>query len=180
MLMVQFIGQHKQEFGVESICTVLQFVPSTYYAAKVRPPSKRSVRDEGTVVKIRDVHASNYGVYGPGKFMPSCDVTGNASLGARPSGSRAVRDCEASLGARGLEPRSLARSPGVRRTSSIGASPRLRPIVSGVRTSPTSARPRAGSTRCSCSTCSSRRIFGWQLSTSLHTDLALDALEMGI
>ncbi|MGO2748464.1 MAG: DDE-type integrase/transposase/recombinase [Pseudoclavibacter sp.] len=26
----------------------------------------------------------------------------------------------------------------------------------------------------------SRRIVGWQLSTSLHTDLALDALEMGI
>lgn len=27
---------------------------------------------------------------------------------------------------------------------------------------------------------SSRRVVGWQLSTSLHTDLALDALEMGI
>ena len=25
-----------------------------------------------------------------------------------------------------------------------------------------------------------RRIVGWQLSTSLHTDLALDALNMGI
>ena len=26
----------------------------------------------------------------------------------------------------------------------------------------------------------SRRIMGWQVSTSLHTDLALDALEMGL
>jgi putative transposase len=26
----------------------------------------------------------------------------------------------------------------------------------------------------------SRRIVGWQVSTSLHTDLALDALEMGL
>jgi transposase InsO family protein len=25
-----------------------------------------------------------------------------------------------------------------------------------------------------------RRVVGWQLSTSLHTDLALDALEMGV
>jgi transposase InsO family protein len=25
-----------------------------------------------------------------------------------------------------------------------------------------------------------RRVVGWQLSTSLHTDLALDALDMGI
>jgi putative transposase len=43
--MVDYIEQHMDEFGVEPICTTLQFPPSTYYAAKSRVPSARSMRD---------------------------------------------------------------------------------------------------------------------------------------
>jgi putative transposase len=43
--MVDYIDTYKDEFGIEPICSVLQFAPSTYYAAKVRPPSARALTD---------------------------------------------------------------------------------------------------------------------------------------
>ncbi len=55
-VMVAFIDSVKERFGVEPVCRVLsQFVckiaPSTYYAAKSRPPSAREQRD----AKIEEV-----------------------------------------------------------------------------------------------------------------------------
>jgi putative transposase len=43
---VRFVDQHRESYGVEPICEVLQIAPSTYYAAKSRPPSARALRDE--------------------------------------------------------------------------------------------------------------------------------------
>lgn len=45
-----YIDEHRDRFGVEPICRVLaaagiKIAPSTYYAAKTRPPSKRALRD---------------------------------------------------------------------------------------------------------------------------------------
>ena len=37
--MVRYIDAHRDEFGVEPICSTLQMAPSTYYAAKTRPAS---------------------------------------------------------------------------------------------------------------------------------------------
>ena len=65
--MITFIDEHKDEFGVEPICRQLPIAPQTYYAARSRPPSKRSVSDEETAARIRAVHTSNYGVYGARK-----------------------------------------------------------------------------------------------------------------
>jgi len=42
---IAYIDKHRGEFGVEPICSVLQFAPRTYYAAKARPPSARALRD---------------------------------------------------------------------------------------------------------------------------------------
>ena len=58
--MIAFIDEHRQEFGVEPICQVLReqgvgIAPSTYYAAKARPPSARTVRDEGLAQEIARV-----------------------------------------------------------------------------------------------------------------------------
>ena len=49
-MICQYIDSRKDEFGVEPICQVLtasgiKIAPSTYYAAKTRPPSARSRRD---------------------------------------------------------------------------------------------------------------------------------------
>ena len=39
---IAYIDTHRDRFGVEPICSVLQFAPRTYYAAKARPPSARA------------------------------------------------------------------------------------------------------------------------------------------
>ena len=69
---MKFIEAHKGRFGVAPICRVLcehgcTIAPSTYYDAKSRAPSKRSLRDDELKVEIARVHAENYGVYGPRK-----------------------------------------------------------------------------------------------------------------
>ncbi|WP_440136919.1 IS3 family transposase [Georgenia satyanarayanai] len=60
-LIVEFIDDHKDDFGAEPICSQLQVAPSTYYAAKIRVPS---VSDAAMLEVIGRVHAENYGVYG--------------------------------------------------------------------------------------------------------------------
>jgi hypothetical protein len=55
--------------GVEPICRArteagATIAPSTYHAAKTRPPSARSVADAAQDERILATHAANYGVYG--------------------------------------------------------------------------------------------------------------------
>ncbi len=66
--MSRFIDGHRGRFGVEPICRELQVGPSTYYAARCRPPSARQVRDEALKVKLRHVHAEHFSVYGARKL----------------------------------------------------------------------------------------------------------------
>jgi putative transposase len=42
---IDYIDVYKTQFGVQPICQVLQAAPSSYYAAKTRPPSPRARRD---------------------------------------------------------------------------------------------------------------------------------------
>jgi hypothetical protein len=49
-VIVDYMDTHRDRFGVEPICRVLsehgcQVAPSTYCAAKVRPPSSRAMRN---------------------------------------------------------------------------------------------------------------------------------------
>jgi putative transposase len=72
---IEFIDAHCDRFGIEPICAVLNqhgcgIAPSTYYAAKTRPPSARAQRDEVVLEHIRRVHGSpriGRGVYGARK-----------------------------------------------------------------------------------------------------------------
>ena len=57
-----FIAERGQEFGVEPICRALQFAPSTYYAARDRPPSARALRDAVLKADIARVHRENLAV----------------------------------------------------------------------------------------------------------------------
>ena len=76
--MTRFIDEQRITFGVEPICRVLEIAPSSYYAARVRPPSARSLRDAELSADIGRIHAGNYA------------VTAHASSGM-PSGGRAPR-----------------------------------------------------------------------------------------
>ncbi len=63
-----FIDAHRDRFGVEPICRVLQHPTSTYYAARSRPPSARAVRDQQLKAEITRVFEDNYRCYGVGKM----------------------------------------------------------------------------------------------------------------
>lgn len=72
--MIRFIDMNRDRFGVEPICLVLRqteygFITARgYRAAKARPRSARSVRDELLTEQIAHLHAANYGVYGVRKM----------------------------------------------------------------------------------------------------------------
>jgi putative transposase len=184
-LIVAYIDQHKLEHGVEPICTVLteagaKIAPSTYYAHRTRPPSARSVTDAATTAVIEKVHADNYGVYGARKVHAEVRRKGHAV--ARCTVERLMR----SAGLRGI---TRAKGP---RTTVPGTGADTRPdLVDRVFTA-TGPDQLWVADITYCRTFSgwvyaafvidvySRRVVGWQLSRSLRTDLALDALEMGL
>jgi putative transposase len=70
--MIGFMGEHREEFGVEPMCRVLNIAPSTWHAhaaARANPDlrSKRAQEDERLSAAILRVHAKNFGVYGCGR-----------------------------------------------------------------------------------------------------------------
>ncbi|WP_289232390.1 MULTISPECIES: IS3 family transposase [Barrientosiimonas] len=57
-VLIDYIDEHREEFGVEPICRVLsehgaKIAPSTYYEARSRKPSKRALRDADVSELIR-------------------------------------------------------------------------------------------------------------------------------
>lgn len=179
-MIVAYIDEHKDEHGVEPICEQLQIAPSTYYAAKTRKPSARSVSDQATTAVIEQVHETNFGVYGARKI--------HAEM--RRQGHRVARcTVERLMRAAGLRGITRAKGP---RTTIPGTGPETRPDL--VQRDFTASEPNRLWV-CDITYCRtfcgwvyaafvidvySRRVVGWQLSKSLRTDLALDALEMGI
>jgi putative transposase len=61
-----FIDEHRDRFGVEPICRVLQIAPSTYWARKraEREPAARTLADRQLLEQIRRVHDQSSGLYG--------------------------------------------------------------------------------------------------------------------
>jgi putative transposase len=179
-VIVEFIDAHRAEHGVEPICAELQIAPSTYYAHRTRPPSARSVTDAATTAVIEQVHAENFGVYGARKVHAQLRRQGHAV--ARCTVERLMR----TAGLRGI---TRAKGP---RTTVPGAGPDARPDLverAFIATGPdqlwvadiTYCRTFSGWVYAAfVIDVYSRRVVGWQLSRSLRTDLALDALEMGI
>ena len=179
-MIVGYIDEHKDRLGVEPICKVLQVAPSTYYPAKMRPPSARSLRDADTTAVIKKVHAENYGVYGINKIHAELNRRGHRV--ARCTVHRLMR----AAGLRGI---TRAKGP---RTTVPGAAVDTRPDLVQRQFTATGPDQLWVADITYCRTFSgwayaafvidvfSRRVVGWQLSKSLRTDLAVDALEMGI
>ena len=180
-MLVDYIDQHRDRFGVEPICTVLkdagvQIAPSTYYAAKKRPPSARAVRDAELVVDIRAAHKANLGVYGARKIHAELNREGVKV--ARCTVERLMK----AEGLRGI-PREKTRRTTIGEGAQTG---RPEDLVDRkfVATAPnqlwvadlTYVRTHTGWTYVAFVLVFSRMIVGWQVSTSLRTDLALDAL----
>jgi putative transposase len=178
--MTRYIDAHRDTFGVEPICRTLAIAPSTYYAARSRPPSKRCIDDERIKPEIERVHESNFGVYGARKVWRQLrrdDVE---------VGRDRVARLMAELGLCGV-----TRTKRVRTTTPAPESHRPADLVERVFTASAPDRlwvadltyvwTRAGFCYAAfIIDAFSRRIVGWRVSSSLRTDLALDALEMAI
>jgi putative transposase len=182
---VAFVDSQQQEHGVQPVLQALedtpaQIAPSTYYAVKTRPASARSRRDEGLTVLIKQIHAANYGVYGARKIWHELHRHGVRV--ARCTVERLMREA-------GL--RGLIRDKSPRTTRPAAETDRPRDLVKRDFTagSPdqlwvadlTYVRTTVGWVYAAfVLDVFSRMIVGWQIATSLYTDLALDALKMAI
>lgn len=167
----------------------LQIAPSTYYASKVRPPSQRARQDLVTTEAIRTLHAANYGVYGAKKVHAELRREGHVA--DRGDGPRPVARCTVERLMRAAGLRGITRSKGPR-TTIPGDGPDHRPDLVDRNLTATGPNQLWVADITYCRTFAgwvyaafvvdvfSRRVVGWQLSKSLRTDLALDALEMGI
>jgi len=65
---VAYVDAHRGQLGVEPILHALEVAPSTYYCAKARPPSKRSLSDAALKPRILKLWKDNYEVYGVRKI----------------------------------------------------------------------------------------------------------------
>ncbi|MCL4137367.1 UNVERIFIED_CONTAM: hypothetical protein GTU68_010030, partial [Idotea baltica] len=183
---IEFIDAHRHRFGVESICKVLReqgagIAPNTYYTAKKRGLSARAVRDEELMVEICRVYDTNLAVYGADKIWVQLNRE-NITV-ARCTVERLMRRMGLSGARRGkafkittTSDDRLAR-PGdlVNRDFTAQAPNRL--WVADL----TYVKTQSGWVYVAFVVdVYSRMVVGWQASTSLRSDLAIDALEMAV
>jgi len=179
--MTRYVDEHREEFGVEPVCQALEIAPSTYYAARSRPPSARARSDDVLKPEVQRVYDSNHdGVYGAYKLWRQLNR----------EGFKVGRDRIARL-MRQLGLVGVRRGKATRTTTPAAVGPRPADLVKRVFKAPAPNRlwvadltyvwtQRGFAYVAFVTDVYSRRILGWRVSTSLRSDLALDALEMAI
>jgi putative transposase len=172
-----------RELGVEPICRVLraaglQVAPSSYYEAKSRQPSARSVRDAVMVPVLRGLWEDNYRVYGAHKLWKA----------ARRAGYDIGRDQVVRLMRQaGIE--GVRRTKKVRTTRTEPGAPRHPDLVGRdfTATAPnqlwvtdlTYVPTWAGVAYvCFIIDAYSRMIVGWRVASHMRTAMVIDAIEM--
>jgi putative transposase len=184
--MVAFIDEHRDEYGVEPICSVLPIAPSTYYEhrARAQDPDRRPARekrDEKLRPHVQRVWNENHAVYGADKVWrqlgrEQVDV-------ARCTVERLMRD----MGLRGAErgkafkvttvaDGSTVRPPDLVHREFVATRPNQLWVADI-----TYVATWVGFVYVAFVVdVFSRRIVGWRVSSSLKSDLALDALEQAL
>jgi putative transposase len=177
-VIVEFIDENRDEFGVEPICAALQVAPSTYRSAKRRPLSARAMRDAVMMPVLLALWQANYSVYGARKLW----------IAARKAGHDIGRDQVARL-MRELGIAGVKRSRRVRTTRRGDTAERSPDLVERDFTAtapnqlwvtdltyvPTWS---AVAYVCFIVDAFSRRIVGWRVARHMRTEMVLDALEM--
>ena len=183
--MVAFIDDHREEYGVEPICAVLPIAPSTYYGYKAREADPelrpaRAQRDAQLREEIRRVWKGNLQVYGVRKVWRQLNREGHT-----------VARCTVARLMSGLGLQGAVR--GRRFKTTVPADVADRPMDL-VQRAFRAERPNQLWVSDFTYVASwrgfvyvafvidvfSRRIVGWRVSSSLKTELALDALEQAI
>jgi putative transposase len=184
--MVAFIDAHRKDYGVEPICAVLPIAPSTYYfhkqcAVDATRRSRRAQRDDELRTDIQRVWTTHRQVYGVRKVWrqlrrerivaPRCAVErlmrALSLQGAVRGGSRVRTTIPETEAERPLD--LVAREFSATRPNELWVSD-----FTYV------ATWRGFVYVAFVIDVFSRRIVGWRVSSSLRSDLALDALEQAI
>ncbi len=185
--MIRFIDEHKDRrsgqlrWGIEPIAHVVGIAPSTYHAAKHRPPSARAVRDAELRPQVLRVWEQNLAVYGADKVWDQLNK----------DGVRVARcTVERLMAAMGLQGCRRGRVF-VRTTEGDDRLDRPADLVERRFRAPapnrlwvadlTYVKTHSGWVYVAfIIDVYSRFIVGWQASRSLRSDLAIDALEMAV
>jgi putative transposase len=175
---VEFIDRNRDDLGVEPICTTLQVAPSTYYAAKKRPPSARAIRDAAMMPILLALWNTNRKVYGVHKLWKAARRAGH-DIG-RDQVGRLMR----TLGIQGIR-----RGRRVRTTRPDERADRAPDLVERDFTADRPNRLwvtdltfvptwQGVAYVCFIVDAFSRRIIGWRVAANMRTEMVLDALEM--
>ena len=183
--MVRFIDTHRTAYGVEPICRVVGIAPSTYYEqqARTRDPARlpaRTQRDAALRPEITRVWEATRRRYGAKKVWKELRREG-----------RVVARCTVARLYRALGLRGVLRGRRVRTTVPEPLAHRPQDLV---QRNFTATRPnqlwvsdltyvatwRGFVYVAFITDAFSRRIVGWRATTTLRTDLALDALEQAL
>ena len=183
--MVRFVDAHREAYGVEPICVQLPIAPSTYYEQKARQanPARlpaRAQRDAGLRPEIQRVWQATRQRYGAKKVWKELRREG-----------RVVARCTVARLYRGLGLRGVVRGRRVRTTIPEAVAERPQDLV---QRNFTATRPnqlwvsdltyvatwRGFVYVAFVVDVFARRIVGWRASSSLRSDLALDALEQAL
>jgi putative transposase len=158
-----------------------KIAPNTYWVAKKRSPSRRSLRDAELVVEIRRVHAENLFVYGADKVWAQLNRE-NIRV-ARCTVERLMR-AEGLTGARRGKAFTVTTTSDDRldRPADLVARQFRAPAPNRLWVADlTYVKTHSGWVYAAfIIDVYSRMIVGWQASRSLRADLAIDALEMAV
>ncbi len=185
-MMVRFIDDHRTVYGVESICAVVPIAPSTYFRHKAeqRDPTRRAARAQQDAVLraiILRIWTENHQVYGPRKVWKQMGREGLRAARCR------VRRLMRAMGLAGV----VRGRAWITTTDSDPEASRPRDLVDRQFTA---TRPnqlwvsdftyvatwRGFVYVAFVIDVFARRIVGWRVASSLHTDFVLDALEQAI
>jgi putative transposase len=183
--MIEFIDQHRAEYGIEPICEQLPIAPATYYELKAReaqperqPPRVR--KDAEVAGEIRRIWDENFQVYGARKVWRQLSREGGAC--ARCTVERLMR----SLGLQGVV-RGGKRRTTISRPQTDYPADLVKRQFSATRPNElwvadfTYVATWAGFVYVAfIIDVFSRRIIGWRVARSMRTELVLDALEQAL
>jgi putative transposase len=184
--MVAFIDEHRDVYGVEPICEVLPIAPSTYYEHRARAQnpdrrSERAKRDDKLRLKIERIWNDNHAVYGAEKVWRQL---GRENMDvARCTVERLMRD----MGLRGAVRGRAFKATTVADELAVRPPDLVHRVFTATRPNQlwvadiTYVATWAGFVYVALVVDAfSRRIVGWRVSSSLKSDLALDALEQAL
>jgi transposase InsO family protein len=184
--MVAFIEEHRAEYGVEPICAVLPIAPATYYEHRgwKRDPKRRcerAKRDDKLRFEIERVWKANFSVYGAEKVWRQ--LRREAVDVARCTVERLMRSMglRGAIRGRAFKVTTVADESTVRPPDLVQRNFRAsRPNQLWVADLTYVATWRGFVYVAFVIDAFSRAIVGWRVSSSLRSDLALDALEQAL